>query len=232
MDKFPASDIFSSREERSTVLIACLVLLFFGWLIYHLGFSSDLGESESPTAISEQSVEDKSNIANPEISVKVEFKESASPSLEDRDKDGVYDANDACPNTIGTKENAGCPIIELEDQDKATLEFAVRAVQFRTDKARLKTNSIPILNDILSILKKYPDFHLRIEGHTDSQGNAARNLQLSKGRAATCYEFFTTRGISANRLEYQGYGETRPLAPNNTPAGRATNRRVEFNMHR
>lgn len=232
MDKFIISDVFKNRDERNTVLLAFLVLLFFGWLIYHLAFSSENVEKNFPTAIPEKFLEENPKPVKPNLSTAVVAEEVATQSVEDQDGDGVYDADDECPNKTGAKEQNGCPVIELEEKEKATLELAVNAVQFQLNKATLKTNSLLILNDILKILKKYPDYHLRIEGHTDSQGAAAGNLQLSKDRAATCYAFFTARGISANRLEYGGYGETRPVAPNNTAAGRVKNRRVQFNLFR
>lgn len=232
MEKLTFGDVFKDREERSTVFIAFLVLLFFGWLIYYLGFFNNQVGKESPTILSEPAVEEISTTFQHDVSMPIAIvdEEDATKLLEDQDGDSVYDADDECPNKAGMKDNNGCPIIALEAKDKATLELVVKAVQFQIGKTILTSDSFPILDDVLDILNKYPDHHLRIEGHTDNQGAAAGNLKLSKGRAATCYEFFTSRGISANRLEYEGYGETRPLTPNNTPAGRAQNRRVQFKV--
>ncbi len=231
MDKFLFSDIFKSRDERNTVFIAFIVLFFFGWLIYHLGFSSDKRAEEMSTIISDQIVEEKPGLLETELPTTVVPKETVIKP-EDRDGDGVYDDNDECPNKARANENDGCPEIELEEKEKATLQLAVNAVQFQLNKATLKKESFLILNDILDILKKYPDRRLRIEGYTDNLGSASGNLQLSKNRAAACYEFFIARGISSSRLEYEGYGETRPIAPNNTTPGRASNRRGWFNLLR
>ncbi len=231
MNKFLFSDVFKSRDERNTVFLAFLVLLFFGWLIYHLGFSSEQTERETPTAISDHVVEEQSKALTSDLHGAV-IAEEAAHKPKGQDEDGVYANNDECPKKAGAKDNDGCPIIEIKDKEKATLELAATAVQFQLNKATLKSNSFLVLHDILKILKKYPDHHLSIEGHTDNMGAAAGNLRLSKDRAAACYDFFSTRGIAANRLDYEGYGETRPIASNNTSAGRATNRRVQFNLFR
>lgn len=229
MDKFVFSDIFKSRDERNTIFIAFLVLIFFGWLIYHLGFSSVPTERELATLISDPIIEEKSDALTSKLPEAVVAEEVVTEP-EDRDGDGIFDDDDKCPDETGGKDTEGCPVIELEEKEKATLALAVNALQFQLNKATLKKESYLILNDILDILKKYPDHRLRIEGHTDNLGAATGNLKLSKNRAAACYEFFTARGVSNNRLEYEGYGETHPVAPNNTPAGRAKNRRVQFSL--
>lgn len=146
----------------------------------------------------------------------------------DTDKDGIEDSKDACPNTYGPVSNNGCPIIEK--QDRETLTFAMKAVQFELGKATLKSESYTILNQIVNILKKYPDYHLKIEGHTDNTGTADVNHRLSENRAKACYDYLVQKGITASRLTHKGYGPTRPIADNSTYSGRTLNRRVEFNM--
>lgn len=146
----------------------------------------------------------------------------------DTDKDGIEDSKDACPNSYGPASNNGCPVIEK--QDKETLTFAMKAVQFELGKATLKSESYSILNQIVNILNKYPDYNLKIEGHTDNTGTADINTRLSENRAKACYDYLVQKGISASRLSYKGYGPTRPIADNGTYSGRTLNRRVEFNM--
>jgi len=77
-------------------------------------------------------------------------------------------------------------------------------------------------------LKGSPDVRILIEGHTDSQGPDAPNKKLSKGRADAVRDYFIGKGIASSRLETKGYGETKPVADNNTAEGRAQNRRVEL----
>ncbi len=146
----------------------------------------------------------------------------------DTDGDGIDDSRDKCPNSAGPVETGGCP--EIAPEDKEVLETAMRAVQFDTGRATLKSESYDILSQIANILQRYPDYNLSISGHTDNTGSASANQRLSERRAKACYEFLISKGISATRLSYSGFGESRPIADNNTLRGRALNRRVEFNM--
>ena len=77
-------------------------------------------------------------------------------------------------------------------------------------------------------LKENQNISIRIQGHTDNQGNAAANQILSKNRAKAVYQFLMDHGISGTRLKYKGYGQSKPIATNDTEEGRALNRRTEF----
>jgi outer membrane protein OmpA-like peptidoglycan-associated protein len=146
----------------------------------------------------------------------------------DTDKDGIEDSKDKCPNTYGPVSNGGCPIIEAKDRE--VLSFAMKAVQFELGKATLKPESNAILNQIADIMRKYPDYVLSIEGHTDNTGTADVNQRLSESRAKACYEYLAQKGIPVKRLKYKGFGQSRPIADNSTYSGRTLNRRVEFNL--
>lgn len=146
----------------------------------------------------------------------------------DTDGDGLDDSRDRCPNSYGSVANNGCP--EIDKADKDLLELAMRAVQFDTGRATLKSESNRILNQIADIMNKYPDYKLKIEGHTDNTGSSSANQSLSERRSRSCYEYLIRRGLPASRLDYAGYGESRPISNNNTLRGRALNRRVEFNL--
>jgi OOP family OmpA-OmpF porin len=146
----------------------------------------------------------------------------------DTDGDGIDDTKDRCPNTPGPASNDGCPVIEAADRE--VLSFAMKAVQFELGKATLKSESFPVLNQIVNIMKKYPDYHLSIEGHTDNTGSTDVNRKLSEARAKSCYDYLIQKGIPANRLAYKGFGPSRPIADNSTYSGRTLNRRVEFNL--
>lgn len=150
---------------------------------------------------------------------------------EDSDGDGVYDINDKCPNKAGTLERNGCPEVKIEEKERVILNTAMRAVQFETGKADLKANSSKILDQIVSILKKYPAAKLRISGHTDNVGEADKNLLLSRSRARSCYDYLVSQGIRTTRLSHAGYGMKRPIDTNDTDQGRRKNRRVEFDLH-
>lgn len=102
-------------------------------------------------------------------------------------------------------------------------------IYFDVNKDVVKPESYGTLNDIANVLKENPTVNIKIIGHTDSDGNDAANFDLSKRRGASVKnELVKTFGIDASRIESDGMGETKPIAPNDTPANKALNRRVEF----
>ncbi len=147
---------------------------------------------------------------------------------DDADGDGVADATDKCPNSAGPASNFGCP--EVKQETKERLKYATKAVQFETGKAKLKNESYAVLDEIIDIMRQYPDYTLSISGHTDNIGDEKNNQRLSESRAKSCYDYLTFRGIKAERLRFAGFGEERPIAENTTPSGRELNRRVEFEL--
>lgn len=147
----------------------------------------------------------------------------------DTDGDGLVDIDDRCPNEAGPESNKGCP--EIKEEVKEILEFAMRAVQFETGSAQLKSESFAVLDQIADIMRQYPAYKLRIVGHTDSVGDANNNKVLSEERAKACYQYLVSKGIVPSRLSYIGYGEERPIADNATSQGRALNRRTEFDLY-
>lgn len=146
----------------------------------------------------------------------------------DRDGDGIADDDDRCPQDPGPASNQGCPVPKAEEITKLNAEAG--AIQFVTGSDKIQTESYDELDDIASVMKKYPDTRWSISGHTDNVGNAAKNLDLSKRRAASVKNYFVSKGIAADRLESEGYGDTRPIADNKTKAGRTQNRRVEIKL--
>jgi OmpA-OmpF porin, OOP family len=146
----------------------------------------------------------------------------------DTDGDGIDDSRDKCPNTSGTVANDGCP--EIKQEDRKTLDVAMQAVQFETGSAVIKTVSYEVLSQIADILGRYPDYNMLINGHTDNVGSAVGNQTLSEKRARACYDFLVKKGVDAQRMNHQGYGESRPISTNETERGRTLNRRVEFNL--
>ncbi len=153
---------------------------------------------------------------------------SATGGCPDSDGDGVIDKDDKCPNSSGSVSNSGCPTIS--DADRATLELAMRNIKFETANSILKTESYSILNQLVQIMTRYPNYKLKISGHTDSIGGASGNQILSEKRAKACYNYLMQHGVSAGRMSYVGLGETQPIADNSTKEGRKLNRRVEFEL--
>jgi len=86
------------------------------------------------------------------------------------------------------------------------------------------------LDKVVTTLKSMPTLRIRVEGHTDSMGDDAANLRISQQRADAVRSFLISMGVPADRLEAVGYGETRPIASNQTAEGRARNRRTAFEV--
>jgi outer membrane protein OmpA-like peptidoglycan-associated protein len=102
------------------------------------------------------------------------------------------------------------------------------AIRFDTASDRLRPESTGILNEIVALLQRESGVRVRIEGHTDSDGTDATNQDLSERRADAVRQYLTSKGIASARLEIQGFGESRPVASNDTAEGKAQNRRVGF----
>ncbi|MGL5888891.1 MAG: OmpA family protein, partial [Bacteroidia bacterium] len=146
----------------------------------------------------------------------------------DSDGDGIPNAQDKCPNQAGLPSNNGCP--EVKEETKKVLAQALAGVQFETGKDVIKKTSYAILDNVVKVMMDNPEYKLSIEGHTDNQGDDAKNLDLSQRRANAVMKYLTDKGVQANRLRATGFGEAKPVETNDTPAGRAKNRRVEFKV--
>ena len=146
----------------------------------------------------------------------------------DKDGDGVLDKDDQCPDVAGTVANRGCP--EVTEEVQKQLNDYARTILFDTGKSSIKAESTSVMVDIIQILNEYPNAKFTVEGHTDSVGSASLNQKLSESRANSVRDFLIDKGIGADRLSAIGYGEDKPIATNNTRAGRTQNRRVEINL--
>jgi outer membrane protein OmpA-like peptidoglycan-associated protein len=149
----------------------------------------------------------------------------------DNDKDGVPEcpeAKDKCPDQPAPNTIDGCPQkYQLIVVTETKIELK-QTVYFDTNKATIKAVSFPLLNEVAQALADNPKIAVRVEGHTDSQGNDAFNMKLSQRRAESVRTYLVGKGVAVDRMDAQGFGETVPIADNRTGAGRAQNRRVEF----
>lgn len=154
--------------------------------------------------------------------------------LLDTDNDGIFDRDDHCIDVMedydGVEDEDGCPdrerIVETE-----TAIVPLQPIEFEFDKDVLRDSAYPILDEVVQALRDNPDITLvEIEGHTDEQGRAAYNLDLSKRRAATVLRYLVEHGIDSLRLTSEGYGETRPVDPRHTQEAYRINRRVAFSI--
>ena len=145
----------------------------------------------------------------------------------DSDGDGVVDKDDKCPNIGGVVGPDGCART-VPASATEVFRRAISGINFNSGSNVITSESYAILDEVVSVMNQYPQLNVSIEGHTDSQGNDQKNLDLSSRRAQAVQSFLMEKGISASRLRSVGYGETTPIATNDTSAGRAQNRRVEL----
>jgi outer membrane protein OmpA-like peptidoglycan-associated protein len=146
----------------------------------------------------------------------------------DADGDGVEDKNDQCPDIAGTVANNGCPEVTIEIINQLN-EYS-KTILFDTGKTTIRTESNSVIQDMADVMAAYPNAMFEVEGHTDSVGSAKNNQKLSEARAQSVHDALVGLGIDDARISYIGYGEDRPVASNNTAAGRQENRRVEVSL--
>jgi OmpA-OmpF porin, OOP family len=146
--------------------------------------------------------------------------------IPDRDHDGVNDEIDRCPDEPGPADNQGCPVIKTAVVQRAQLVAA--DVIFKVNSTKLTRNSYPALKEIADSLTAHSDLDLLIEGHTDNTGKPAYNMKLSTERAEAVRKILLADGIPGNRVAVKGFGDTKPVADNDTLEGKTKNRRVVF----
>src|SRR5262249_12224069 len=131
-----------------------------------------------------------------------------------------FQDEDGCPDT-------GDPRVIYEEGEVKVLDN----VQFETGSAKIKPESYSLLDQVALTIKANPDIKkVHIEGHTDETGSHDLNMRLSKQRAEAVKTYLSNKGVSAKRLDVEGYGPDRPLVKGTDPASRAKNRRVEFKV--
>jgi outer membrane protein OmpA-like peptidoglycan-associated protein len=147
----------------------------------------------------------------------------------DNDRDTVADVSDDCPTAPGKPENKGCPIAVRIDNQAGRI-LILKKVEFATNKDVILPRSFPLLEEVAATIAANPQLkRLRVEGHTDSDGPDAYNLDLSRRRAKSVVKWLVDIAkVDPSRLEGHGCGEYVPLASNKTKAGKQENRRVEF----
>jgi outer membrane protein OmpA-like peptidoglycan-associated protein len=120
----------------------------------------------------------------------------------------------------------------LDPSDDVVMEIGasivLEGITFATGKADITPESEEVLNEVLSTLNVYPDMEVEVRGYTDNTGSRSTNMRLSQRRADSVRDWLIERGIDPTRITAKGFGPENPIAPNNTPDGRAKNRRIEF----
>lgn len=153
----------------------------------------------------------------------------------DRDGDGLLDPVDACPDEPETynafEDEDGCPD-EAPPQRVFVEKERIRITEmiyFDYNKASIRKDSYSLLDEIAAVILDHPEItKIRVEGHTDSDGNDDYNLKLSQARAESVVNFLIASGIESSRMVPRGFGETQPVVANDTDSNKQLNRRVEF----
>jgi OOP family OmpA-OmpF porin len=141
----------------------------------------------------------------------------------DDDSDGVVNQRDRCPNTQrGVRVDIyGCEISDV---------IQLTGINFETGSDVLLPGTEHIIQDAAATLNQYPELRIEVAGHSDNVGGGLANFNLSERRAKTVRDFLIRYGVDENRITAVGYGESQPIATNDTPEGRAQNRRVELRI--
>lgn len=150
----------------------------------------------------------------------------------DSDGDGVPDGIDRCPDTAPNSEvdEFGCPVSEIQRALEVEGRYTFDAVNFDFDSARLREEALPILQEVGRVLEAQSGVMVTVQGHTDATGPENYNQGLSERRAQAVVDYLVENfaGLTASGFTVQGFGESQPVASNDTREGRAQNRRVEI----
>ena len=150
----------------------------------------------------------------------------------DSDGDGVPDYMDKCPTVPGVKDNNGCPKEKTAEEIEAE-KMKVEPVYFDSNKATFSAQEKAKVDKLVSLLQENSNYNVKVTGYADALGADAYNMNLSKNRVSAVVKSILSskNKLKKNRIELQkGLGEANPVATNDTPEGRALNRRVEFEV--
>lgn len=149
--------------------------------------------------------------------------------IPDTDGDGINDEEDQCPQVKGVASKKGCPE-EIHREIVEKINLAARQIQFEFAKAELIPASLPVLDEVATLLREHPELSLSIEGHTSADGTYAANMKLSQARADRVKTYLEGKGIESGRLTARGFGPAKPLNSGRTEKEKAANRRVELKL--
>ncbi|NEU10489.1 OmpA family protein [Flavihumibacter sp. R14] len=194
-----------------------------------------LGRQESRESLDKVGIGDSVNTSDTSL-----MDDTAAGSL-NAAGDWIYDLGPTIDKKLpdGTVINIGENSVEnrlisfIEDDSRQvdkTTWFSFDRLYFETGKSSLKPESKQQLENIVAIMKAYPQVKIKLGGYTDSTGDPAANKRLSTDRAVNAMKELNTLGVPADRMEAEGYGTEHPVAPNDTPEGRAQNRRIDVRV--
>lgn len=190
-------------------------------IVANFGLVVALGERSGAVMVSDEARDLGTPAAEPMDEPMAEPMAEPAPMGDDDDQDGVLNKDDKCPNTPSGQmvSKDGCPVEEVID---------LRGVNFDFDKCTLRSDAVAILNNAVDVLKS-KEIVVSVEGHTDSVGSDAYNQKLSECRANVVKTYLGKNGVAAGNISgSKGWGESKPIATNDTDEGRAQNRRTEL----
>jgi len=236
-------------------LLLIAALGFFGWQMC----GSDVKENVGNAGDAIENVADKTAVATKNAADKtLDATKNAANAVTEGVKDGAKTVGnaagkaaeatknaantvgDAAKNTVkkGAKalglaaNSAEAGFVDLLSSGKAKVgdKIALNNVKFATSSANLDRSSYVQLNNLIKIMEAYPALKVKLEGHTDNTGDAAKNVTLSKARANAAMNYLVSKGVAKNRVQANGIGGAKPVANNSTTDGRKQNRRVEASI--
>ena len=144
------------------------------------------------------------------------------------DRDGIKDEDDNCPEVAGSLENSGCP--DTMEEVVIQLDGIGQRIYFKVDSSEITPQCSIIIDEVVSLLKTNSGYSVEVHGYTDSRDSVEYNQTLSERRASAVKEHLISKGISRDRIQTLGFGETRPVQSNATAEGKKFNRRTEFKL--
>jgi outer membrane protein OmpA-like peptidoglycan-associated protein len=152
------------------------------------------------------------------------------PGVFARLEDGQSSPALALPEVPAAAVPASGPLTAEDCQVAMARVLESRQIRFKLSSAELDPSSVPLVDQLHGLSARCPQARLRVDGHTDAQGNAAANLRLSQRRAQAVVDALVKRGMEVDRLQAQGHGEEQLLDLGNTPEAHERNRRIEFHL--
>ncbi len=193
----------------------------YGDIMANFALVVALGERSGAPMVSEEARDLGKPMEKPMDEPMAQPAEEPAAMPNDDDRDGVENMIDKCPNTPNgemVSKSDGCPVQEVID---------LRGVNFDFDKCTLRSDAVAILNNAVDVLKSN-EITVSVEGHTDSVGSDAYNQKLSECRANVVKTYLGNNGVGSKVSGSKGWGESKPIATNDTDEGRAQNRRTEL----
>lgn len=220
-----------------------------GWDVYQFNMPEKAKPEKIMILKGEVSTDDGNPPSNAEVEIK--YKESGeSEKVKVSSDDGKYAAvikmekkedivvsvqgENVAFNSrvIARKEDTQAPVVTKLNMEAPVAAvnkpFVINDIYYSTNKAEIDPKSMLILDEFANYLLEHPSIQIEIRGHTDNVGNDDANLALSMERAYEVLKYITSKGVDGKRISSKGYGETKPIASNDTEEGRAQNRRTEF----